>query len=122
MFWPAFTMQLKRKLNLTSHSLPLMSYDPGALEAALSAAIGDDQSLIAELRGVFIESAERQIDLMARARCDANWRIAAWRLKGLAASFGVTGLMALADAAAEAAPGDPVALRRIRSSLATIAN
>ncbi|MDZ7896191.1 MAG: Hpt domain-containing protein [Sphingobium sp.] len=94
-----------------------MSYDPGALEAALNAAIGNDQALIGELRAVFLESAERQLDLMSRARCDANWEIAAWRMKGLAASFGVTGLMRLAEEASNAVPGDPVILRQIRAAI-----
>ncbi|EQB34123.1 hypothetical protein [Sphingobium ummariense] len=94
-----------------------MSYDPGALHAALAAAVGDDSGLIAELRFAFMESAERQLDLLGRARCDANWSLAAWRLKGLAASFGLTGLMVLADEAAETAPGDPRALRRLRDAL-----
>lgn len=94
-----------------------MSYDPGALDAALAAAVGDDAALIADLRYAFIESAERQLDLLERARCDANWKIAAWRLKGLAASFGVVGLMALAEEAARSVPGDPVMLRKLRAAL-----
>jgi HPt (histidine-containing phosphotransfer) domain-containing protein len=93
-----------------------MSYDPGALEAALAAAVGDDAALVADLRQAFLESAERQIDLLERARCDANWQLAAWRLKGLAASFGVTGMMAMAEEAAAAAPGDPAIIRRLRSA------
>ncbi|MDI1295522.1 MAG: Hpt domain-containing protein [bacterium] len=94
-----------------------MSYDPGALNAALAAAVGDDTALIADLRVAFMESAARQIDLLGRARCDANWELAAWRLKGLAASFGLTALVALADEAATAAPGDPRILRQLRSAL-----
>ncbi|CAN5313287.1 hypothetical protein BH10PSE12_BH10PSE12_00520 [soil metagenome] len=94
-----------------------MSYDPGALNAALAAAVGDDSALIADLRHAFLESADRQIDLLARSRCDANWQLAAWRLKGLAASFGVGDLMALADEAAETAPGDPKMLRRLRAAV-----
>jgi len=95
-----------------------MSYDPGGLEAALAAAVGDDAALVADLRHAFLESAERQIDLLARARCDANWQLAAWRLKGLAASFGMSGLMLLADEAATAAPGDPRVMRRLQAALA----
>lgn len=95
-----------------------MSYDPGALDAALAAAVGDDPALMADLRHAFLESAQRQLDLLQRARCDANWQIAAWRLKGLAASFSVTGLMALADEAAESVPGDPVMLRKLKAALA----
>ncbi|HZV58333.1 MAG TPA: Hpt domain-containing protein [Sphingobium sp.] len=94
-----------------------MVYDPGNLQAALSAAVGSDHALIADLRQAFIESAERQVDLLARARCDANWTMAALRLKGLCASFGVTDVMALADEALEGAPGDPVVLRRLGSAL-----
>ncbi|KEY97506.1 hypothetical protein AI27_18440 [Sphingomonas sp. BHC-A] len=98
-----------------------MSYDPGALNAALAAAVGDDRPLIEDLRVAFIESAERQVDLLGRSRCDANWQLAAWRLKGLAASFGLTGLMAMADEAADAAPGDPRILRRLRAALDDLA-
>ena len=94
-------------------------YDPRALDAALAAAVGDDPNLVADLRHAFLESANRQVDLLSRARCDANWHLAAWRLKGLAASFGVTGLIAMADEAAEAAPGDPVILRKLKAALAT---
>lgn len=97
-----------------------MSYDPGALHAALAAAVGEDSTLIADLRVAFLESATRQVDLLGRARCDANWELAAWRLKGLAASFGLTALMALADEAAAAAPGDPRVLRRLHAALAAL--
>ncbi len=97
-----------------------MSYDPGALHAALAAAVGEDSMLIADLRVAFLESATRQVDLLGRARCDANWELAAWRLKGLAASFGLTALMALADEAAAAAPGDPRVLRRLHAALAAL--
>jgi HPt (histidine-containing phosphotransfer) domain-containing protein len=99
-----------------------MAYDPGTLEAALSAAVGSDLALIAELRRAFLESAERQADLLSRARCDANWTMAALRLKGLCASFGVNNVMNLADEALESAPGDPVILRKIAQALAAIAS
>jgi len=94
-----------------------MVYDPGALNATLSAAVGSDPELVAELHAAFIESAERQADLMARSRCDANWMLAASRLKSIAASFGVVGLLELADEAIDGAPGDPAVLRKIRHSL-----
>jgi HPt (histidine-containing phosphotransfer) domain-containing protein len=94
-----------------------MAYDPGALNASLAAAVGSDSDLMAELRLAFIESAERQLDLMGRARCDANWVIAASRLKSLAASFGAGGLGTLADEALEGAPGDPVVLRKISTAI-----
>jgi HPt (histidine-containing phosphotransfer) domain-containing protein len=97
-----------------------MSFDYGALDAALAAAVGDDQSLIEELRGAFLESANRQVDLLGRARCDANWQYAAWRLKGLAASFGASQVIDLADEAANSAPGDPVILRKLEKAVSTI--
>jgi len=97
-----------------------MSYDPGALNAALAAAVGEDAVLIADLRVAFLESAERHLDLMSRARSDANWELAAWRLKGLAASFGLTSLMLLADEAVETVPGDPRVLQRLHGALATL--
>lgn len=94
-----------------------MAYDPGALNASLSAAVGGDHALFAELRQAFLESALRQHDLMGRSRCDANWINSASRLKSIAASFGVTGLVTLANEAIAGAPGDPVVLRQIGKAL-----
>lgn len=85
----------------------------GSLDATIAAAAGEDPALLAELRTAFAESAARQLDLMQRARCDGNWEIAAKRLKGLAASFNAEPLLALAQEAIEAAPGEPTVLRRI---------
>jgi hypothetical protein len=95
-----------------------MAYDPGALNASLAAAVGDDGALMAELKAAFAESAARQLDLLGRSRCDANWAIAAARLKSIAASFGVAGLIVLADEAQGGAPGDPAVLRKIAAALA----
>jgi len=94
-----------------------MAFDPGALNASLAAAVGSDPQLMAELKTAFIESVARQLDLLGRARCDANWGIAAARLKSVAASFGAVGLIALADEALDGAPGDPVVLRKIGVAL-----
>lgn len=97
-----------------------MAYLSGDLDATLAAAAGDDLALLRELRVAFVESIDRQIDLLHRARCDGNWQVAAMRLKGLAASFHADPLIALADEALEAAPGDPVTLRRLKSFLAEV--
>ncbi len=97
-----------------------MSYEIGALDAALSAAVGNDPALVRELRAALIESADRNADLLARSRCDANWSIAAWRLKGLAASFGALNLIAAAELALDSAPGDPVALRAVKTAVAAL--
>lgn len=97
-----------------------MAYLSGDLDATLAAAAGDDVGLLRELRAAFVESIDRQIDLLHRARCDGNWQVAAMRLKGLAASFHADPLIALADDALNGAPGDPVTLRRLKSFLAEI--
>lgn len=94
-----------------------MAFDPGALNASLAAAVGSDPQLMAELKTAFIDSVARQLDLLSRARCDANWEIAGARLKSVAASFGALGLIALADEALDGAPGDPVVLRKISAAI-----
>ena len=65
-----------------------MAYDPGAIDAALAAAVGDEPLLIAELRLAFTEGAVRSLAAMEAATDGEEWRSAAWRLKGLSASFG----------------------------------
>lgn len=94
-----------------------MAYEVGALDATLSAAAGEDAALFAELRQAFVESLARQVDLLGRARCDGNWQITAMRIKGLAASFHADALMELAEEALQAAPGDPLAVRKIKAFL-----
>jgi hypothetical protein len=94
-----------------------MAFDPGALNASLAAAVGSDEGLMTELKLAFVDSVARQLDLLGRSRCDANWEISASRLKSIAASFGATGLIALADEALVGAPGDPVVLRKIAAAL-----
>ncbi|HEY5710854.1 MAG TPA: Hpt domain-containing protein [Allosphingosinicella sp.] len=95
-----------------------MVFDPGALNASLAAAVGSDRELMAELKLAFTDSVARQLDLLGRSRCDANWELAAARLKSIAASFGANGLIALAEEALAGAPGDPVVQRKIASALA----
>ena len=94
-----------------------MAYEAGALEATLAAAAGEDAARFAELRQAFAESLARQVDLLRRSRCDGNWQMAALRLKGLAASFHADQLIALADEALEAAPGEPGVVRRLQAFL-----
>ena len=94
--------------------------DYGAFDTALKAAVGDDASLIAELRVSFVESAKRQISLLSRSRCDANWQYSSWRLKSLAASFGAMHLMTLADEASKGAPGDPAVIRKLNNAICDI--
>ncbi|MBO9499606.1 MAG: Hpt domain-containing protein [Novosphingobium sp.] len=94
-----------------------MAYENGALDATLAAAAGNDPALLAELRGAFVESLGLHVDLLRRARCDGNWNVAAMRLKGLAASFHAERLIGLAEEALEAAPGEPVVIRKLERFL-----
>lgn len=94
-----------------------MAYESGALDATLAAAAGDDPALLHELRGAFVESANRQLDLLKRSRCDGNWNIAAMRLQGLAASFHAEELFNAAERALSSAPGEPAAIREIATVL-----
>lgn len=91
-----------------------MAYDPGAIEATLAAAVGDDPGLIAELRIALVDSAERALAAMEAATTGDAWSEAAWRLRGLAASFGAVSLMTLATEAATAATPDGVLLGRLK--------
>ncbi len=97
-----------------------MAYDPGAIDAALAAAVGDEPALIAELRLAFSESAERALTAMTMATDTEAWREAAWRLRGLAASFGAVRLMALATEAGEGNPRDQEALKRLRRAVSRL--
>ena len=94
-----------------------MAYDPGAIDATLAAAVGDDPALIAELREAFLDSADRVVEALQSAESDEAWRNAAWRLKGLAASFGAVRLMGLATDASQSQPGDIVTINRIRRAI-----
>jgi histidine phosphotransfer protein HptB len=96
-----------------------MAYDPGAIDAALAAAVGDDPALIVELRLAFVESAAKALEALERAVDADGWGVAARRLKGLAASFGAVRLMALA-AEAEAQPCDPDLLRKLQRAVARL--
>jgi hypothetical protein len=94
-----------------------MAYEFGAIEASLAAAVGDDAALLAELRTALVDSARHHADLLGRARCDGNWMVAGHRLKGLAASFGALDLLDAACLALDSAPGDPVALRKVKRAV-----
>ena len=97
-----------------------MAYDPGAIDATLAAAVGDDPGLIAELRFAFAESAARAIVALEAADDAEAWAAAAARLRGLAASFGAVRLMALAAEAEGAGPRDAAMLGRVRRAVARL--
>ena len=97
-----------------------MAYDPGAIEATLAAAVGDDPALIAELRLAFVESADKALIVMERTDSADEWCAGAWRLKGLAASFGAVRLMALAGEAVDAGRPDPALAAKLRRMVARL--
>lgn len=97
-----------------------MSFDSGPLDRYLNSAVGDDPAVAAELRATFIASVNELADLLQRSRCDANWSMAALRLKSLSATFGVVPLIQLAEQAMAGAPGDPAVVRDIRSVIAEL--
>jgi len=94
-----------------------MAFESGALDATLAAAAGDDPALMQELRVAFVESANKQLNLLKRSRCDGNWNVAAMRLKGLAASFHAQDLLDAAQSALDSAPGEPASIREIETAL-----
>lgn len=94
-----------------------MAYDPGAIDATLAAAVGDEPALIAELREVFVDSVKRGLAGLEAAQGEDAWRVAALRLRGLAASFGAIRLMAIASEAADVVAHDPGMMRRLRRAV-----
>ena len=74
-----------------------MAYDPGAIDAALAAAVGDEPALIAELRGAFLDGVTRACTQLEAAETVEHWRMAAARLRGLSASFGAVRVLSDAD-------------------------
>lgn len=97
-----------------------MAYEGGSLDATLAAAAGQDLGLLGELRTALVESAEKQLDLLKRSRCDGNWHVAAMRLKGLAASFHAETLFDAAEEALKCAPGEPTVIHRIEAAIAVL--
>lgn len=97
-----------------------MAYDPGAIDATLAAAVGDEPQLIAELREAFIDSAQRALLALEAAQAGDEWRDAAARLKGLAASFGATRLMTLAQEAETVLTGNAIILRKLKRAVSRL--
>ena len=97
-----------------------MAYDPGAIDATLAAAVGDEPELIAELRAAFVDSALRSLKTLESSVSVDEWRGAALRLKGLAASFGAVRLLAIATEASESLPHAPQMLQRVRRAVERI--
>lgn len=81
----------------------------------LTASLGDDPELVAQLQATFLDAVGNQLDLLSRARCDGNWYVSAKRLHDIAASFSAEELLNLAQQAIDCAPGDPVVMRELNA-------
>jgi HPt (histidine-containing phosphotransfer) domain-containing protein len=88
-----------------------------SLDWGIASALADDAALLEELRMALISDAKAAASLLERSRCDANWRAAALKLQGLAASFGAAQLAAAAQMALDLAPGDPTVLRAVEKAI-----
>ncbi|WNO55027.1 Hpt domain-containing protein [Stakelama saccharophila] len=97
-----------------------MAYDPGAIDATLAAALGDEPGLIAELRLAFLEGVQEHLATLSSAARQEEWDSAAMRMKGLAASFGAVRLMALATEATACAAGHREMVRRIERAVSRL--
>lgn len=94
-----------------------MSIVPGILDRMLAESVGGDARVVAELRALFLASATQHVAAMSQAPGVVAWRDEALKLHGLAASFGMVDLMAVAARAADAGP-DPLLLDAVAEALA----
>ncbi|WP_340314480.1 hypothetical protein [Rhizorhabdus argentea] len=94
-----------------------MSFEPGTLDHLLAQAVGNDSAVASELRALFLASATMHVAAMSQTAAAASWCEEALKLQGLAASFGMTGLMEAAARAARADP-DPLLLESLAGALA----
>lgn len=89
-----------------------MAVDPGALDATLAAAVGDDPLLAAELRAAFVAALDSAQGALCEATTVEGWTVAADRIEAIAGSFGAQRLMAGARDARRR-PHDTSAVKRL---------
>lgn len=97
-----------------------MTYEHGTIDSTLAAVAGDEPAVIQELRRAFVEGVTRAMEAMHMAEDAGEWREAALRLKGLAASVNALPLMTLAAQAAELESPDAQLLDRIGDQVARL--
>ena len=97
-----------------------MTYEHGTIDSAMAAVAGDEPAVIQDLRCAFLEGVTRALETMKAARDGQEWREAALRLKGLAASVNALPLMTLAGQAAERDTRDGDLLDRIAEVVARL--
>lgn len=93
---------------------------PGDLEAALAAVVGNEPTLIAELRQAFFASANAHTSTLAAAKSPTEWRAAANRLHSLAASFGALRLVNVAREALRTSENDAAMVRKIKRTISAL--
>ncbi|WP_230481806.1 Hpt domain-containing protein [Sphingomonas sp. Leaf21] len=97
-----------------------MTYEHGTIDSALAAVAGDDAAIIQDLRRAFVEGVTRALEVMRQAADGQEWREAALRLKGLAASVNALPLMTLAAQASEREHRDAALLDQIGKLVARL--
>ncbi len=97
-----------------------MTYEHGTIDSTLAAVAGDEPAVIQELRHAFVEGVTRAMEAMHMAEDAGEWREAALRLKGLAASVNALPLMTLSAQAAELESPDAQLLDRIGDQVARL--
>ncbi|WP_267433631.1 Hpt domain-containing protein [Sphingomonas sp. GM_Shp_1] len=97
-----------------------MTYEHGTIDSALAAVAGDEPAVIQDLRRAFVEGVTHVLEVMHLAENGQEWREAALRLKGLAASVNALPLMTLAAQAAERDGRDAALLDQIGKLVARL--
>ncbi len=94
-----------------------MAYQNTQLDSMLVSALGDDPLLVKELRDAFLASAREHLAALKAAPTLSQWHMAAWKFKGLCASFGVDEMADIAAEATDSERGDPALLRRLQKQI-----
>ena len=97
-----------------------MTYEHGTIDSTLAAMAGDEPAVIQDLRRAFVDGMTRAMEAMHVADDAREWREAALRMKGLAASVNALPLMTLAAQAAEREGSDAQLLDRIGDQVARL--
>lgn len=94
-----------------------MAYQNTQLDSMLVSALGDDPLLVRELRDAFLASAREHLAALKAATTLPQWHMAAWKFKGLCATFGVDEMADVAAKATDSDCGDPALLRRLQRQI-----
>lgn len=98
----------------------MTAIDRLSVARTLDISAGDDQHLHDELWSAFQSGLNATFQQLVEARTASDWRQAAHRLRGLAATYGALELAALAMTAYRAMAGDIMLLSQIRERIAAL--